>query len=1623
MGVVKPRNPVLNPSHNLAGGLVAAWLFTEGSGLPKKVRPLLGTDAIDGAGGTWVSGGLNFPSASGNYFRANLDNTLLPEPITVVVRLTLHSWSADTFFSWGQTVTDSFPYIISSTSRTYIDGNWFITYSDSTFQADVESTYILTMNPDDRIWRVYINGVQLADTHDDGGGTTRSSGEDRLHFGRGFDGDPDATVHAIYVYDRGFSPQEAVAIHADPYQMFREYGRYYPILQVPDGATVNTLTLASSAEDISVLVDQSVTVSTLTTSSSSESSSVIVDQGTSLDTLTLASSTENIILPGDDQSIVVNTITLAGSLPSISVSIHSDINSGRLGKPRNPVLNLSHNLAGGLVAAWLFNEGSGLPKKVRPLLGTDAISGLGGTWVSGGFNFPSASGEYFRVDLDNALLPEPITVVVRLTLHSWSADTFFSWGNSVSDSSPYIIASTNRTYIDGNWFITYDDSTFVVDVESTYILTMNPDDRIWRVYINGIQLSDTHDDGGGTTRSSGETRIHFGRGFDGDPDATVHAIYIYDRGFSPQEAVAIHTNPYGMFSPQVLSPIVSPSLNQAIQTNTLQLTSTIEDITLDYRFDRTGGSQAKPKNPILNPTHPLAKGLVTAWLMVEGSDDRIYDYSGRGRHATKNSTQILWRDEKFGHALEFDGGGVNEHVYLNSYPKPDMPITFVMRVKSDDAAPVGLYDSAPGQTNVLRNYSAGEFAWWANDPDVTFSLVVGEWNDIVVVYYHDGNRQIEVYINGEFYGSETGGTSTSYTFTNFRLGNINSGADGIYDGLIDHFLIYENTKWGEAEARMHHTDAYAMFRERTPIFVPPINILGASLSTLTLVGSAETTTAVGLSTVQVNTLTLTGSAEITTLDTPVSVPVNTITLAGSAESLTVLVSGALLVNTLTGSLSPQSVNVARDELITTNTLTLVGSGQSIAVAVDQVITINSVSLVSSTSTLDVTLPVITTSFNLNVSAQPISVAMAQSVVVNPLTVAASTETISLNLVGVNVNSVALSSSTVSTTVDPGVGAIKTGVTRFSANTSNGTQDITISGFGTPKAVLFIATTDTTDDSIGSTLELIYGGTDGTTQFTYAVNAGGTTRRRGGGTDAVIRIPSTSFGTYQAEADFDQWITDGVRIDWVDAPSAAWTITAIFFGGDSLQAKVGTGTTPSSGGSSNVNVGFTPDAVLGFYFTTTNWTFGDSYVTYGFGVNDDTIINRSLGFTGEYTTWQNRSYISESRFLTVMDTDTDNVDRSAAITDFISTPVYGFEITHYSGQSTSSFQYAYLALRFNGAASVDAGTYSTPTSTGNDTYTGVGFNPQLVLLGLSHLTSVDTVGTGSFGIGVFDEDGNDASNAWMEQDGGTNQGHIVDAIAANIPEEDHTAGHEASYVEMTASGWTLNFAVTLGSSVKWPWFAIESLTATPPKTVTVNTLTLASSTSFDDIPRVYLHPITELGVTGTPISAREGPPIVGVSTLILSSSTENITADNSGTVPVNTLTLAGSAESVAVERNILALAVSLVGSPEIINVGVAESTQTNTLTLVSSAEQISVRRTINFNTLILTSSTESSVIKSNILVDALTLASSAESSSVTLAALLVSVSTISLAGSTPKASVQLAGGANNVPSQYTILGVL
>lgn len=400
--------------------------------------------------------------------------------------------------------------------------------------------------------------------------------------------------------------------------------------------------------------------------------------------------------------------------------------------------------------------------------------------------------------------------------------------------------------------------------------------------------------------------------------------------------------------------------------------------------------------------------------------------------------------------------------------------------------------------------------------------------------------------------------------------------------------------------------------------------------------------------------------------------------------------------------------------------------------------------------------------------------------------------------------------------------IKVAIARAGANTVTGNQDFTTADLGgdTPKAALFIVTRGLTTGVATVETALSIGAATATTQRWYCYTqsqdgqAATTLVRRADDATGCLAVSGAN-GGLDGEAAFDSFIADGVRVNWTNAPVSADLVTVILFAGAKLSAYAGT-FAPGTTIDATVDItapNFQPDLVIlaghGSVFSAASTNFYAP--AFGFAVRDGSNTQRCILHNEGpgLADGDPRAYLSTAYGIGQHADGATGVAWGGEIGDFDS---QGFSCT-LRVASASTDEVGYLALGFGGGASVWAGTLDTPTSTGNQGYTGPGFRPQAVLLGLTQVESVDatdaTANGGPYGIGVFTPTAA-FSNAIAIQDAAatTNTQCLSSAAAAELPDDDGTAGVDASFVSMDTAGWTLDFTAVKAAAKKWIALAIS-----------------------------------------------------------------------------------------------------------------------------------------------------------------------------------------------------------------------
>lgn len=354
------------------------------------------------------------------------------------------------------------------------------------------------------------------------------------------------------------------------------------------------------------------------------------------------------------------------------------------------------------------------------------------------------------------------------------------------------------------------------------------------------------------------------------------------------------------------------------------------------------------------------------------------------------------------------------------------------------------------------------------------------------------------------------------------------------------------------------------------------------------------------------------------------------------------------------------------------------------------------------------------------------------------------------------------------------------VVQAAMRTTTGTQDLTVSGFGTPKAAFCTLTNGTANGTTVSHALISLGATDGTRQWAISgrsKDAVTTTvaGRRANTTDMVLLADQD--GTVIVRAQFSAWVTDGIRINVSVAPAAAYLLNCSLFGGSGVSnAYVSTAAGPATQdtGTDVTAPGFQPDLVL--VGQAGDHVLGDSnsaqhVLSFG-AVQRGGSNPHTQGDLG----WEDVSGQTTTALLNRRNTDRVAHDQNASneleLQDFDSS---GFTVMTRGAAGARTM--GYLALKFSGITAVVT-ALDSPTGTGSQSFTGLGITPQWGLLTLSALTTSDanenTGGAEVFGVSMFtasaqystaitSDDGVTTSNAeavtdskpvFLRKDGGT-----------------------------------------------------------------------------------------------------------------------------------------------------------------------------------------------------------------------------------------------------------------------------
>lgn len=390
---------------------------------------------------------------------------------------------------------------------------------------------------------------------------------------------------------------------------------------------------------------------------------------------------------------------------------------------------------------------------------------------------------------------------------------------------------------------------------------------------------------------------------------------------------------------------------------------------------------------------------------------------------------------------------------------------------------------------------------------------------------------------------------------------------------------------------------------------------------------------------------------------------------------------------------------------------------------------------------------------------------------------------------------------------------------FTQPTTNGAQSVTGVGFQ-PKLILFFMA-----DVTGFVLSAFhsYGAADGSHQFYLAISIQNAASPSSFGVrrhSAAKCIGSVDVGSASVavEAGFTSMDSDGFTINWTTTDATQRTVTFIALGGtDVSNVFIGNVLLNSSTGSQAITgVGFQPDLVL---FSTlgdatappdvarntarANFGIGrpSTQQNSGCGANNAITIGTASGASYQRTStalgWNGGTTVTGEFSLTSLDSD-------------------GFTLNITTASAAYMF---YVAVK--GALNMKQGSFNQPASTGNQSVTGVGFRPALVLLCSNNFAASTSIQTASAKFSQGASDGTNAFAKWCgyHNSSPTHGGSYLDTslVIKMADETSNSTLADATFTSLDADGFSVNWTTADSTARQVLYLAFGP--STPADTVT------------------------------------------------------------------------------------------------------------------------------------------------------------------------------------------------------------
>lgn len=387
-----------------------------------------------------------------------------------------------------------------------------------------------------------------------------------------------------------------------------------------------------------------------------------------------------------------------------------------------------------------------------------------------------------------------------------------------------------------------------------------------------------------------------------------------------------------------------------------------------------------------------------------------------------------------------------------------------------------------------------------------------------------------------------------------------------------------------------------------------------------------------------------------------------------------------------------------------------------------------------------------------------------------------------------------------------------GFASFECPTTTGNIDIPVDlGGETPKLAIFMLTAHrfSQDPSFsGGAFMSLSACTASDQVFSAAAmgtDQGTTSNRREIGAGNVCRIINTAASVI-SNATLVSFIPNAVRLNFTTAPSLAYTGIVWLFGGDDVEAAVGLLDVNGAAGARVVSgLGFQPNFLMAGHSGDNDAAGAQTSANFLIGMADGTAQRSAeIGQPNGNASGACRQAVRDDCIIGLYSSASGNLLWKAAHTSF---DVDGFTLDMNTNPGASR-EIIWIAL---GLAGGQFGLIPlvTPTGTGDQPYTGVGFRPDAVMGWVTTQEALNPAGplaastTLAGGSGFFSFDGvTELVASWCHGDDGltvANSDLKTAALRLGDGSDGGTGAVDADWTSMDADGFTLNYLAVLGTA--------------------------------------------------------------------------------------------------------------------------------------------------------------------------------------------------------------------------------